>query len=367
MIGESLTGSSLTAEEVFNRVTQSGVEKSQAATLVARWILANAGATPRTFAYQTSFAGADPTCVAEFTRSFVHLDWTDGEDMVQAGETTGEEGFNLRFHRIEGDLDSLGRDVARAFLCLAGMRSALRSLLDEIGTELNYLNRTIAECCARSGGPLTIGGVVGGQFIGQTKFFDKDVQVFQSERGVVLLPAVTGVVGDPVENQRIKRVADMAAFATADPVKKFFTDHPTPSMDDFVREFGNQQLDSGMTVRDAVAILPGDARFDTADAMVEALSEREAAALRTSPVESAIAGLIGGPELKPAETPIGQLSTIPSDGLSALKAAGVNTIGDLTAQDPTALTKTLRDKGVSASLSQVSRWTAMAKLISRLG
>lgn len=45
--------------------------------------------------------------------SFAHQDWVDGEDVGQAEQTTGEDGFNTRFHRIESDLDALGSDFAQ--------------------------------------------------------------------------------------------------------------------------------------------------------------------------------------------------------------------------------------------------------------
>src|SRR4051812_29352272 len=109
-----LTGTTMTAEDIFDKLTKTGVSKTEAQLVVANWILGNAGFLPRGFAFNTPFAADEPDCAPQFARSFAHEDWIDGENVVQAEQTTGEEGFNLRFHRIEADLDALGRDVAQA-------------------------------------------------------------------------------------------------------------------------------------------------------------------------------------------------------------------------------------------------------------
>lgn len=51
-----------------------------------------------------------------FERTCIHRDWVDGEDIVQAGSSPNDEGFNARFHKIEADLDALGGYVNRSLL-----------------------------------------------------------------------------------------------------------------------------------------------------------------------------------------------------------------------------------------------------------
>jgi hypothetical protein len=79
----------------------------------------------------------EPGCAYTFTRTFEHLDWLDFESLVQAGKTPEESGINDRFHRIEADLDALGDNVRRAFVCLETLRAQLRVCLNEIVTVLN--------------------------------------------------------------------------------------------------------------------------------------------------------------------------------------------------------------------------------------
>jgi hypothetical protein len=46
-----------------------------------------------------------------YARDFAHRDWIDNEDVVQA---EGENGFNLRFHGVEDELDKVGAAFAVA-------------------------------------------------------------------------------------------------------------------------------------------------------------------------------------------------------------------------------------------------------------
>ena len=80
---------------------------------------------------------ADPSCVYNFVRTFQHRDWIDGESLVQAGKTPEEGGINERLHKIEADLDALGDNVRRAFMCVATLRAQLSICLNEIVTILN--------------------------------------------------------------------------------------------------------------------------------------------------------------------------------------------------------------------------------------
>jgi hypothetical protein len=46
-----------------------------------------------------------------YNRAFAHQDWIDNEDVVQA---EGENGFNVRFHAVEDELDKVGDAFALA-------------------------------------------------------------------------------------------------------------------------------------------------------------------------------------------------------------------------------------------------------------
>jgi hypothetical protein len=45
-----------------------------------------------------------------YQRTFEHQDWIDNEDVVQA---EGENGFNVRFHALENELDRIGETIGQ--------------------------------------------------------------------------------------------------------------------------------------------------------------------------------------------------------------------------------------------------------------
>src|SRR5262245_38850073 len=100
-----------------------------------------AAVNPLEVACVTGLQSADPGCAYNFVRTFEHLDWVDFESLVQAGKTPEESGINDRFHKIEADLDALGDNVRRAFICLETLRAKLSICLNEIVSVLNAKER----------------------------------------------------------------------------------------------------------------------------------------------------------------------------------------------------------------------------------
>lgn len=367
---QSLIPLSSSVEDVFNEITKAGIDKADAATIVGHWIIETAGRTPRVFDYKTDFPGADPDATSQFTRSFVHQDWVDGEDVVQAEETTGEEGFNLRFHRIESDLDAAGRDLGTAFLALANQRAALRQLLDEIKTELNVINASLAQLTRPPfpvGPPVgpVLGGVSTGTFVGATSFFGKAVNVFRTDQGTVMLPAISGVQMDPTDNPRVQRVTDFGKFLTDQRVTDFFTTTGTVNRDKFIAKFGDEQLDSGALVRDVIDILPPEANFTSSQTMLDGLASREGAAIRTSPIEGqSIAASLGiDPTTAVADAPVDRIESIPTDSRNALVAAGVTSVGALAKANPALIATELHNRGLDATGRDAAGWVAIAKTL----
>jgi hypothetical protein len=364
MAGSPLIGIKGTAEEVFEQITKTGVSKADAAVIVGSWIFENFGRAPRVFSYRTDFPATDPDCTRQFVRTFVHQDWVDGEDVVQAEQTTGEEGFNLRFHRIESDLDALARDVATAFVCLAAQRASLRQLLDEIRNELNTINRTVAEPRERPPFAFEGAGRVG-TYRGATRFFGKDVNVFETEAGIVMLPAITGVKIDPTDNPRVQRVGELGKLMVEDRVTEFFATEGTVTRDSFIAKFGDEELEGGLKVRDVVDILPSNARFNSPDAMLEGVAAREGAAIRTSPVEgesiTAVLGVEG--DAKVADVPVDRMEAIPSTGRTALVGAGITKLGQLAGRDAASVSAELKNRGVDVTAREAAGWIATAKTL----
>jgi hypothetical protein len=366
--------------EVFSKIQDAGITRADAAMLVSGWIFENFGRVRRTFNYATAFPPDDADCVAQFARSFAHEDWVDGESVVQASETTGEEGFNLRFHRIESDLDALGRDAAQAFACLAEMRRDIRVLLDELRAEINRINSDLFDCCGdndRTGVRPTVelgnfGNLVdNARFMGTTRFFEKEVSLWQTDRGTLILPAVQTVNVDILTDDRVKIPADMARFTLESrAVQNFVRQQPRGfSKEEFVKNFGNERLRSGVSVREALAILPAGASFENLEQMLDQVSDRQAAALRTTAgAQATIATTFGleADEATVGKASVERLSALPSGVRAALLNNGITTVEQLGQADPDKLSELFRQEGVEASLGQAVEWGTLARTLTRL-
>jgi hypothetical protein len=369
---EELKLAGMTPSVVFEKLREQGVDAHGAAIIVGSWIHEIVGAFKRTFHYKTPFAGEVADCKPTFARTFQHADWIDGESVVQAETTTTEEGFNARFHKIEADLDGLARDVAHAYECMAQMRGALAKLLEEIRVELNRLSDLVEKPDVIRPGhiPPLVKNVQDLQFLGGTKLFGKDVMMWNTDTGMMILPAVKDLAGDPLKDPRITKAGDLTrAFASNEAIRTHFANREITRAE-MVERFGTVETGDGRTLRDLVEILPLDAKFTTLDAMVEEVAVREAAALRTSDLAGvALSAAFGatGTVGAVAEVPVERLESVPAGARSALLSAGVRTVAELAAADPATISAALEREGVGASRGDVAGWIGAARTLRHLG
>lgn len=365
----------LTPSQVYTMAVDSGLPSVDAAILVSSWIFELFGKTKRTFNYAQAFPSVDAACVSTFARTFVHDDWTDGESVVQAEQTVGEEGFNERFHRIEEDLDALGADVAMVFTCLANMRQDLRNLLNEIRTEINRVNADIFECCVQDTGPgggivSPVGGFAGlvdtGMFLGTTKFAEKNVSLWKTNQGIMMLPAVFTIGSEAITDPRITYPATLARYIEENPRVREVFGRQGVSKEEFIRQFGNDLADGGISVRTLVEILPANTRFGSLDDMLASVAERQAAAIRTtSGAPAAIAeafGLETDVETV-AGASIDRFSAIPSKVRGALILNGIDTMEQLADLAPREMMEIVRGAGVEIGAGEAASWSMAARTL----
>jgi hypothetical protein len=374
MAGELNLGG-LDPGDVYKKLQEKGVGPHEAGEIVGKWILQNVGMTERTFNYQTAFPETDANCKQQFKRQFVHLDWIDGESVVQAGQTTTEEGFNDRLHKIEADLDALARDTATALTCMADMRKSMAALLDEIRTAINLTNSDVYQCCAGAR-TVTVGpppGYVAGtaygppDYLGTTKFMDQAVSVWRTSQGIAMMPAVSTVNIGVGSTQGVQKTADLATFIAGRPDVAASFGAAGMTKEQFVQKFGGLTTDAGRTVKELVASLPDGSHYANADALLNAVAAGEAAAIRTSGGGDAlVAGSfegLGAGVAKVADAPLDRYQGLPASTKTALIAAGVDTVGKLGALSPQQLQQVLAKQGVTASATEAAGWTATAKTL----
>jgi hypothetical protein len=356
----------MTPDLVYKQLQTQGISATDASLLVSGWIYQNFGNVQRSFAYAVPFAATDPACVATFARSFHHVDWVDGENVVQAQQTTGEDGFNLRFHRIEGDIDGLANEVAKLYACVAEMRSSLHDRLEEVRTEINRIDADVYALQTRGSTgtfpPGRFSGLVESpNFIATTKLGTSDVTLWNTDRGILALPATIPLAGDPVSDPRVKDAADFGRFMAehADAAAAFGT--AGISKADFIQKFGTQATAGGKTISETLQGIPDTAIFKTGQDMVDAVSQERAASITTSAgnLPGVIGTALGTTTANAANAKVDTLTSLTPETRAALNAAGLDTVGKLANANPATLTNALKNvTGVSAGDVGAIRSTA---------
>ncbi|MCW9032397.1 MAG: hypothetical protein OQK58_12970, partial [Gammaproteobacteria bacterium] len=214
-----LTMKDLTIETVYDEMVAKGVTEYDAATAVGLWILENLGKTKRVFNYKQTFSEHEPVCTSSFIRTFTHSDWIDGESVVQAEQSTAEDGFNFRFHSIEDDFDTVKLELLKAFDCMDDMREHVYKRFEEVKTELNRINNDIYNCCNKDNGStkwpqiqygaLTQSGV---KYMGASKINDSYVSVWETAQGMMMLPSAYTIGVDVLKDERVQTPGAMAEF-----------------------------------------------------------------------------------------------------------------------------------------------------------
>jgi hypothetical protein len=359
---------------IIERVSSAASEREAYAVLGQYFTDFSLAVSRPPFNYKTSFPKSAPACAAKFGRTFAHSDWRDGEDLVQAEQTVGEKRFNVRFHQIERDFDSVKVDLEQAFMCLTAMRESLFELLAEIRTEINFINTDVnkLESCCRDKGTLTIDVpniVDTSGYRGTIKYLGRPMNVFLTEKGLTLVPQVApidGGEGDP----RIKRVADLGkVLETSRKVKGAFRAGPL-TKERLVKDFGDVETEGGDKLRDILDILPSRGTYSNPASLVKAVAEREAAAIRTSGyAEEVLASTLGDHDGAKAisEVAIDEFALVPDNVRAALIASGVDTVGKLAKGDLADIKAKVESEGVGASRADAAEWVAAARTVALIG
>jgi hypothetical protein len=372
MATEDINFAGMGLQDLVKTVTKLTTKKD-AALVIGGWLVENGTRVARTFAYKGTFAKTDPGCAPTFARSSAHVDWRDGQDLVQAEQSATEDGFNLRFHRIEADLDALNNDTKRLFNCMTAMRSNLADRLDDIRIELNLVNADIArlqECCDnRQEGPTLNTDLFpnAGKFRGVTHFFGRQVLVFDTPQGTFVLPKVNPPVDGPGD-PRVKNVTGVAELLVRDRRFGRAFGRAGVTKKDLVANFGDLEVREGVKLEQVLEILPDGTKFSDGDALVKALAQREAAAIRsTGTVDDVLTVELGFEDVSDAgATPIERVESIPAPVRAGLIAIGVGTVGQLAAKSGPELSKELAGEGIQVDPGEAAAWGAAAQVMDLL-
>jgi hypothetical protein len=379
MAKPTLSIGGMTAETVYQEAVGKGLNQVDAAILVSGWIFENFGKSQRVFGYKQDFDADEPACQAQFNPGFEHLDWIDGESVVQAETTAGEDGFNLRFHRIEADFDAVKDDLQKSFECLADLRRAVHARFEEVKAELNRINADIHKCCNKPTTPPTGPGSFGfgafeglantGMFLGNVKFNEKYVALWQTQQGYMMLPTVYTIGTDFVADPRVQRAGYVARFAAENrELTQMFEEGPVRK-GALIEKFGDRILSNGETLRTNLTILPESGTFRSADELVGEIAEREALALRSRGGTSSVIREAFGFDVEfesVKEAPVEKFNLLPQNARIALARAGIDSVGKLAEAKPAELARVFKLEGIDARASDVAEWQATARTLAQV-
>jgi hypothetical protein len=358
-----------TVDTVYKTFIDSNIAVADAKVMAAQWLVDNVYTAGRRFAYSQPFpatdAGSQP---APFARGFTHADWLDGESTVQAGKTPTEDGFNDRFHKIEADLDRLGALTTQSFASLNAMRASLSRVLEEVRDELNRLNADVAQLKQQEG-PIT-GGIFGPiyrapKFLGKTKLLNQSAQLWEMEDGrIVSLPDAAQTATLP-SNNLVLRAPDIAAILAVEPdIRAAFPEKVKAG--DLVEKFGDKLSSDGRPLRDLLAAVPATQEFDNLDAVVNKITELDAALVKGMGGDLQLRQQFGIGEGPLGAAPLGKVHGIPPVLTQALEAEGVHTVQDMAAMDTNKLTAVAAAKGLALSSGDAQSLLVRMKTIRQL-
>lgn len=310
---------------------------------------------PRTFTYSAPLANSDAGCTQTFlARKFVHHDWIDGQDVVQAGQTADNDGFNFLFHNLEADLDQAKADITTLFACVARLRQQLATGLAEIKAELNRIDSDVWTLTPNKG---LVAKIPPTKFVGVTKIGTEQMAVLQNADGsfqtmsLKLDPAIAIHPAGTVD--RIGNTASFGAFtaSNADLAGLFASNH-TPTTAEVIAKVGNVTLDNGKTVSDVLSGLQTTTTYKSPTELSDAVATYEAAVVKSSADATATKTSLGvdpanGSTATAALTNVGTIDAVTK---GKLDAAGIKTVGDLAAADPAKLESITGSKAGAASL-----------------
>jgi len=362
---QEITFDGMTVGELLTKVVNA-TGKAEAATIVGSWLMETGSRVARKFSYKAAFPRTDATTATKFVRTSNHHAWRDGEDLVQAEQTATEDGFNLRFYRIEADLDALNADAKTLFSSLAAMRANLADRLDDIKVELNLINADLARlqaCCDEHDLPQLEGADLRNKakLIGVTNFFGKKMIAYKAGDGIFVAPHITGGPGNP----RVKHVVDVARLLATTPELAAFLGAGPRTKEELQERFGTLEISEGVTFGAVLDILPTRARFNSATALISGISERQAAVIRSEgAVDEVLAIELGFDDVeRVASTSLERFDAVPGAVRAGKLTLGISTHGELAGRSAEELTPALQREGYAVEPGEVAGWIAGAGVL----
>lgn len=205
-------------------------------------------------------------------------------------------------------------------------------------------------------------------------FNGQPYEVWSTTAGIVMTPAPAGMgledhADRAWENPRAKAVGDVSAWVATKgaTLEEAFREGTTVGA--VIETFGDDRLDGGATLRDALSVLPTTTALGTPADLLELVADRAAIAVARDGMtaETLVANIGFNAEFKDvAEVPITEFKAVPVAVRTAMAEAGIATVGALAELPPDQLAKRLTESGIKTDLADSGRWTGEAKMMGKL-
>jgi len=133
--------------QLVTALRNAGLNDDAVVAMVGRAIAQSAGVlaadTQPGFVFTTEVAETAPECGLSYQRVFTHPDFIDGVTVVQGGATPDEIGFNVRFHGIEAEFDSIARNLQTSSNCMAELRLELFGVVQELQAKITEIDQRL--------------------------------------------------------------------------------------------------------------------------------------------------------------------------------------------------------------------------------
>jgi hypothetical protein len=370
----------VSTQMVAGTLKASGLAEHNIGEILGYWMVGATGnSRPQPFDFSTDVQTTDPAMDITYTRGFVHTDWVDGEDRVQASSTPEELGFNARFHAIENEFDAIRAQFVQLSDGGKELRSDLVGVVRELESKITALQDDLFDLRAQVNAadtptkrrPFDDMGILGTVQLG-----DKSAYIAQTGNDFQLIefagstlaqtlkvpPRLTNpiVLFDP-QHARPDQVVNVVAGLEdlmGSPSVKEVVERPGATIADLRSVVGGATLPTGESAASILASLPADQALSGVPGTVSMLTDHvvgqlsqatrdavlteavvdpnaQGAAVGTLGGESAevvglSAGMVGALQGAGVDTTVTGLSRMSSANLSAtLSGAGLNLNDDL--------------------------------------
>jgi hypothetical protein len=380
----------VSTQQVAGTLKSAGLAESKIGEILGWWIVGATGnSRPAPFDFATDVQTADPGTVVTYARGFVHTDWVDGEDRVQASATPEELGFNARFHAIENEFDAVHDQFVRLAAAVAELRSDLVGVVNELESKLTALQNDLfdlrSETSPRPQAPGNLG------ILGTVKIADKTAYIAQTGNDFQLVEFAGATLGGPIKDRAqlgdigvvfrpqearpdevVRIVAGLEDLVTVPEVREV-VERPGATVADLRAVVGGAVLANGVTAASVLAALPAEQQLGGAASTVQLVTRDVISRLPEQTATAVLGQVVVDPAV--ANTPAGELGTasgtvvgLGSGIVGALHGAGVDTtVSGLARLGTTDLARQLATTGVAVNSDALRDAVARSRIIAALG